>query len=120
MRLDHQVFVQQMMRLSAMFDPGRFEGQTGKIRSQDYWLCLRHSHTDDLVTAVDNILAEWPPTSWERFPVPATILESVRSAAVERQSRRAKLQLVQAPTDDTVNAGLQKIISDLTTTVGKV
>jgi len=73
-----------MARLSVIYDQTRFDGDQGAVRAQAYGKVLSSFQPQDLETAVDMILENWKPTTWERFPCPATLLESTRAAMRNR------------------------------------
>jgi len=87
-----QEFAHQMMRLSSMFNPGMFDGETGPALRDEYFKAIGgHVNPGDLKRAVDWLIREHEGF----FPRPAKIIEYIERAARQRiseeQARRLRL-----------------------------
>ena len=79
-----------MGRLALIFDPGRFDGETGKAQLRELYPFFETGYQDDLKTAVDSVVESFNPT-FGKFPSVSLIKGHLYAAARNRRDRTIKL-----------------------------
>ncbi len=88
--IDKRFFADQIGRLALMFDPGRFNGDTGKAQLREMYSFFKNGHPDDLKAAVDAVIESFNDR-YGKFPSVSLIKGHVYDAARNRRDRTPRL-----------------------------
>lgn len=88
--IDKRFFTDQIGRLALIFDPGRYDGDTGKAQLREMYPFFKNGHPDDLKAAVDAVI-ELFDDRYGKFPGVSLIKGHIYAAARDRRERIPKL-----------------------------
>lgn len=88
--IDKRFFVDQIGRLALIFDPGRYDGDTGKAQLREMYPFFKNGHPDDLKVAVDSVIESFNDR-YGKFPGVSLIKGHIYAAARNRRDNTPRL-----------------------------
>ena len=93
--IDKKDFKGQMLRLDAMFYPGKFDGDVGRVLLQDYYRSLKGINIDVLRKSIDAMIDGEEDFRGFKFPGPGQIRIYARPIARDRIAREEVKKLAE-------------------------